>query len=274
MTKHTLLFTALLFGTALTAGAQRQVRNHVSPMGVQAQFGRVVTSIGDVDADGQDDYAISGPGVTIGGNGAGDVRAFSGATGALLWSAQGTGSWIPCGSSGGTTGDFFGFAMALVPDADGDGLDDLAVGAPFFGLPNGPCRIPNAGQLTVRSSATGAAIAGRTQTGAVGDEFVGQAVVRIQDVSFDGVDDYAYRRGSSIEIIDGANGSLWISLPLPGGSFVFSGAGDFNGDGFAGEIAFGSPSSATVTLVDFYFGTETTFSGPAGSGFGSVLVRD
>ena len=130
MTKHTLLFTALLFGTALTAGAQRQVRNHVSPMGVQAQFGRVVPSIGDVDADGQDDYAISGPGVTIGGNGAGDVRAFSGATGALLWSAQGTGSWIPCGSSGGTTGDFFGFAMALVPDADGDGRDDLAVGAP------------------------------------------------------------------------------------------------------------------------------------------------
>ncbi len=98
--------------------------------GVDAAFGSVLAS-GDFDGDGRDDLAIGVPGQTINGNpAAGSVNVLYGsrtgltATGSQLFRLRAGG--LP----GKTNGDErFGASLA-VGDFNGDGIDDLAVGAP------------------------------------------------------------------------------------------------------------------------------------------------
>ena len=263
-----LLWAALLTGATLPT-AQRTLRSHASPTGGNSFFGRAVEGLGDVDGDGRADYAISGNGVTLGGNGAGSVRAFSGATGTLLWTANGTGSWVPCGSSGGTTGDFFGFDIERVPDFDNDGIDDLAVGAPFTGVVNGGCRVPNFGQVRVLSGATGATLL--TTLGPNAEDFYGTVIKRVPDMLFDGVDEYLVRASTFVDVIDGATGQVFVRLPLASGDSTVCGAGDFDGDGLPWEIAIGNPGTASVSIVNVLLGPVKVFKGPAGSQFGTAL---
>jgi len=88
-------------------------------------FGSAVTSAGDVDDDGFDD-------VLIGANGAdgGRIYLFAGATAALLASAY----WTLEGDvAGGQLGEY----VASAGDVDGDGYDDVIVGAPTADTPSG-----------------------------------------------------------------------------------------------------------------------------------------
>src|ERR1043166_7529105 len=88
-----------------------------------AGFGESVTGIGDVNGDGIADVAVGAPGAD---------RAYiiSGATRAVLRTLA-----DPNG-----TGHRFGFAVANAGDLNGDGIDDLAVGAP--GLSPSPLPLP------------------------------------------------------------------------------------------------------------------------------------
>ena len=262
-----LLAVALIISSA-SVKAQRQFRTHLSPSGPQSSFGRTVVKLGDIDADGISDYAISGPGVTLGGNGAGAVVAYSGSNGTTLWTASGSGGWNVCGQMG-TTGDFFGDAVALVPDQDGDGLDDLAVGSPFAGVPNGSCKVPNYGQMTVVSSATGSTIFSRM--GLAANDFYGSAIGRVQDLNSDGTDEFGVAGGSYLDIIDGASGLLLYHITLPSSASSISGAGDFNGDGFSSEVAVGDPFNAKVWIVDVLNNTSISYSGPQGSLYGQAI---
>ena len=83
-------------------------------------LGAVVARLGDLDGDGVDDlgsgaYNARGPGAPLG---AGQVRVWSGATGVGLFSLNGA---IPQG--------WFGRSLANAGDCDGDGIDDILVGA-------------------------------------------------------------------------------------------------------------------------------------------------
>ncbi len=86
--------------------------------------GSALAGVGDVDGDGADDFVVGVPGAAAG---AGLAAFFSGAEAApvLVPAAQ---------LLGAATGDGAGTAVSAAGDVDCDGLDDLAVGAPFSDL--------------------------------------------------------------------------------------------------------------------------------------------
>ncbi len=94
-------------------------------------FGGAVARAGDVDGDGLEDLLVAAPGSSDVGGGAytaGRTMIYTGAqlassgTELGLWDA-----WAVLEGEGGL--DFSGTSMAGVGDVDGDGLDDVAVGA-------------------------------------------------------------------------------------------------------------------------------------------------
>jgi len=88
-------------------------------------FGQAVAGAGDVDADGYADVIVGAP-YTGGSGGAGglqigEVKVFSGRTGAQLRAWSGPNNFMA-----------FGFAVDGAGDVDADGYDDLVVGAPYW----------------------------------------------------------------------------------------------------------------------------------------------
>ncbi len=83
-------------------------------------LGRMFVSfVGDVDGDGRADvYASDWESNAAGGQGSGRIYVHSGATGERLWSRDGE-----------VAGDGFGIGTAEAGDVNGDGKDDLIVGA-------------------------------------------------------------------------------------------------------------------------------------------------
>ncbi len=140
------------------------------------QFGWIARSIGDVDGDGIADVTTSAPTWGDGGSARGRVYTYSGGTGALLWTADGepgdqlgqgieaagdvNGDGVPdviAGAPGGDRtliwsgrdalpllqltapdpGHGFGGMVSDVGDVNGDGHDDILVGAPGSGAGTG-----------------------------------------------------------------------------------------------------------------------------------------
>src|SRR6266545_3813341 len=88
----------------------------------RAYFGAALAGVGDVDGDGVPDLGVGEPSQNVAGqDNQGRVFVFSGATGARL---RTLGNPDPQALAR------FGFALAGVGDVDGDGVPDLAVGAP------------------------------------------------------------------------------------------------------------------------------------------------
>ena len=88
--------------------------------------GSVVAGAGDVDGDHFDDMLISAPGSDLGGNYAGQVYLVLGG-GSLAMDISLTGA--DASFVGEAANDFAGEAAAGVGDVDGDGLDDVVIGA-------------------------------------------------------------------------------------------------------------------------------------------------
>jgi len=90
--------------------------------------GFAVCTVGFVDTDAVVDFAVASPGSDVPGSQAGRVELVSGQTGAVLVTVDG----VP--------GAQLGRSLAPAGDEDGDGRDDVLVGAPFE-APAGAARI-------------------------------------------------------------------------------------------------------------------------------------
>ncbi|MBI4717071.1 MAG: FG-GAP repeat protein [Planctomycetes bacterium] len=89
-------------------------------------LGYAVAGPGDVDGDSVPDVVVGAYGYSgYPGYATGKVYVFSGATGATILARTGQGAF-----------EGFGLAVGGVGDADGDGLNDIAVGAPLRPNPN------------------------------------------------------------------------------------------------------------------------------------------
>lgn len=101
-------------GTLLLSGATGSLIRAYAES--EEWFGASVANAGDLDRDGVPDQLIAAPG-------AGRVIAYSGASGARLWS---------CLSPAGVGASWFGKGLSACGDVDGDAIPDLLAGAPQY----------------------------------------------------------------------------------------------------------------------------------------------
>ena len=131
-------------------------------------FGWSVSGAGDVNNDGHDDLIV---GAFNAASGAGRAYVYSGQTGALVWTFTGEAEY-----------DNLGWSVSGAGDQNGDGYDDLIVGAP--GVYTGGSF---AGRAYVYSGQTGAVL--HTFTGEAAGDWLGWSVSGAGDVNNDGFDE-------------------------------------------------------------------------------------
>ena len=226
------------------------------------ELGAAVCFPGDLDGDGTDDFAAGAPGFDAAGStDAGCVMVYSGATGAPLYSIVGAGR--------------FGERLARVSDVDGDGVAELAVGA--------PAEDAGFGRVHLRSGASGAALWSHLGAGpSVGQ---GTAIAAVRDVDGDGVDEVAtgMRDGGAgatgcVALLSGATGAalrVWFGAEAGEqlGAAVGD-AGDLDGDGLP-EVLIGSPGAGgngRVTARRVSDGAVVWERAGEGGAFGSTLA--
>jgi len=191
-------------------------------------LGRALIGAGDLDLDGFPDFVAAAP------SGIGYVRAYSGATGAPLYTIQG-----PAG------GEWALLTLANAGDLDEDGRPDFYVGAPWVdgaGI--------DSGELRAHSGADGSLI--YKLGGPPGAEF-GVSIARVGDLDADGKDDVVIgspktpsRKGElysgAVRLVSGADGAQLALFEGEGGFFgdAVAGIGDVQGDGWP-DFACGSP---------------------------------
>ena len=181
--------------------------------GAQGHYlGWSVAGLGDTNGDGVRDFAVGSPG-----DGDGSARILSGVDASTLHVL-----------TGGAGTEFFGISMASAGDIDGDGVDDLVVGAPDSGF--------QPGQVRVFSGATGTLL--HLFQGTADHDFVGMTVAGGGDADGDGIADIAYGGrgdGSGLAVVrSGATGAEILSLSGFADHFGNDvDLGDFDGDGLA-----------------------------------------
>ena len=191
-----------------------------------AQFGESVAGVGDIDSDGELDLLIGAPlGRDDQGQQAGLARLITARTGETIF------EWF-----GDADGDRLGQAVALAGDVNGDGVDDLIVGA-ATGLRSGP----SSGYAKVYSGFDGSEL-----YHFAGDRHFGRAVAGNRDVDGDGVPDVmvggaAFSGTSTVRIYSGATGQI-VFEESQGDHFGYSVEllDDLSGDGHA-EYLIGAP---------------------------------
>jgi hypothetical protein len=205
------------------------------------RFGRTVLPIADEDGDGRMELMIGAPGAWNFQSGPPDrgmASIVSSATGLELRRVQGVG------------GEELGHALANAGDHNGDGRDDVWVGAP--GHQGG------AGAVLLLDGLTGLRLS--THLGPAGGSY-GSHVVTVPDQNGDGVTEYvttaplaAGRDGLLGQgyLIDGLSGRVMMTMQGPSADVQFGKAlayvGDTDGDG-RDEVAFSAPEALIPGLL-------------------------
>jgi hypothetical protein len=149
--------------TVIDAQTGLVIRTHDGQQtGANEFFGIAVAGLGDVDGDGFSDYAVGASGWKTASNvSVGRATIYSGQSGVEIWHDNGT-----------TAFGYVGKTLAALGDLNGDGANDIAVGA--YG----------AAEVRIRDGRTGALLKSLTST--AGNGF-GYALANCGDVDGDGV---------------------------------------------------------------------------------------
>jgi hypothetical protein len=217
-----------------------------------SQLGTSVAGAGDVDGDGYDDVGAGAPGYATS---AGRVYLYAG-------SATGVASTASTTLTGPTTYAYFGTSVSGAGDVDGDGYDDLVVGASGYSTSTGRVTVYHGSASGLDTTAT------TTLTGEATATYFGSVVSDAGDLDGDGYDDilvgtyrwdgragraYTFHGSSSgvqgtatTELTGAAEDELGISAAA---------AGDVDGDGYA-DIIVGSPGySDDIGAAGVYHGS-------------------
>ena len=208
--------------------------------------GRSVASAGDINGDGYDDLIIG----AFGGDGPGNTRSLAGDTYVVFGKANGFAASIDLATIAAGTGGFVihgidngdesGGSVASAGDVNGDGFDDLIIGA-VNGSGAGNFK-PNAGETYVvfgKSSSFGASVdlnavaagtGGFVVYGQVTSDRSGRSVASAGDINGDGFDDiiigttYAGGYAGKSYVVFGTGTGFPASLDL---NVVSTGVGGF-----------------------------------------------
>ncbi len=200
-----------------------------------ARFGHAIVGLADVNDDGRGDLLIGAPGAD---GGRGRAYIHSGADGALLRTVV---SPLPSSQA-------FGWALAVVPDVNHDGVDDWLVGAP-----EGDENATNAGAVHLYSGANGVPLLSRRSPHPVANGRFGAAVAGLPDMNGDGRGDLlvgAPGEGESapgrVYVLSGNGGAVIAEQLSPADWFgqfgiAVAAVADADGDGRA-DLLVGSPA--------------------------------
>jgi len=227
--------------------------------GAGDEAGTSVASAGDLNGDGFADLLVGAPGNGDAGTDAGAVYVVYGGTGLgdlALWAMAPSDGYKLTGAA---VGDQAGFDVAAAGDVDGDGYDDLIIGA--YGDDTGGTNAgaawvvfgPGAAASDVDLAALGGG--GYRITGAAAGDRAGIAVAAAGDINADGFDDLIVGAhlndaggisAGAAYVLLGGNGSADVDLVSPAADGLrilgaaagdmagmsVSAAGDIDGDGF------------------------------------------
>jgi FG-GAP repeat protein len=211
------------------------------------QHGAAVAWIGDIDADGREDFVVGQPSGSCEGPGcpSGAATVYSGSSGRVIYEL-----------SVGEPSDEFGLAVTGLTDIDGDSVPDFAIAAPER-------EIGGTGKIFIYSGATGAAL--RIVEGAGGA--FGTSIAVIGDMDGDGLPDlligapYLNVQTGAAYVVSPVSG---VVLRTFGGTQTFSrfgdsvgGCGDLDGDGIADALVADPHNEG--------YGSLKAFSGATGS---------
>ncbi|MBI3817522.1 MAG: FG-GAP repeat protein [Planctomycetes bacterium] len=208
--------------------------------------------VGDIDNDGYNEIMAGLPGSN---NSTGAVNVYNGHSGSLLYHFNGQ-----------VLGDLYGTAVAGVGDANGDGIPDLAVGAPMNSLSS-----PLSGRIYMYSGSNGQIL--YRKSGSALQRF-GSAVCGAGDINRDHYDD----------LIVGAPGAAADpnNIEDPGHVYVLSGktgqivevyTGEVVGDGFGAAVA-GAIDADDNSIADILIGAAYNSTGGAQGGTAYLVLRE
>ena len=246
----------------------------LSPSTANVQFGFAVAGVGDVNGDGYDDVVVGAPAINTY---AGAAYVYSGSAGPGSQGGVSTTATTTLAPSSLTTYSYFGAAIAGAGDVNGDGYDDVIVGAYSYNGASGRVYV-------FHGSATGLSTSpASTINGPAANSAFGGAVAGGGDINGDGYDDvvvgaygYSSNAGRVLVYLGSTSGLVTTAATtLNGAASSYFGRsvaslGDVNGDGYD-DIAVGAYRASNVGQVTVYHGSasgltstaSTTLTGPS-----------